>query len=221
MTELIKLFTNESLTVKIIMGVIFLYFNSKWFVRLPFMPKKRSHGNCSLYPDMKEIIAVAVDKCRRIVVIEEKTTIRDQMRFLDVVQKAIIIRMLDVFRSFNPTHKEIRDYKRIVKLAGIENSKTIKAWFKDNGYAKKSGEGWAAYKKDKVELAISQVSESLSDEFIGFSITREELKQKHLIELVPYAVEMYNKAFDKAREISIEKESEIESINNEGKSEAI
>ena len=90
----------------------------------------------------------------------------------------------------------------------------FRKWFKENGFTKKTDTEFIVYIKEKLELVRKVVSGRLDDEFIKYTISREDLRASNIKNLIPHIQEKYTKMFYDVRVITVNKEKELSNLDN-------
>lgn len=181
-------------------------------IKIPFLPygNKKSHEGCSLQSNMLKNI----EKQSTIIRIKYIDTLYEQMSKLEVIHDDITLKMRSIHNNINVNLKDQHHYSLLVYRMEKDIKSLIRKWFKENHYAERTELEFKAYSDEKITQILQRVSFYLDENYVGFKISREVLKNEHQKEFISYARTKFKDAFDNARYTSIEKDRIVKDILN-------
>ena len=206
--DLVKLFEGESLIVKVIFVLVFLL-TSKNIITIPFTVKKRkSHKGCSLHTHMLKSIS---DQAR-IIRIKHIDTLYEQMSMLESIHDEITLRMRAIYNHIAHETQDKEHYSLLVNVLEKEVKGLFRKWFKENHFTSRTELEFKTYVDEKVSQLLQRVSFGIDEKYKGFDFPRDELRKEHEKDFIAFAGNKFRDAFYKARDISAEKEKQVDEI---------
>lgn len=191
--------------------IVFTLFLARWgVIKIPFIPygNKKNHDGCSLESDMM----ANIEKQSTIIRIKYIDTLYEQMSKLEVIHDDITLKMRSIHNNINVDLKDQHHYSLLVYRMEKDVKSLIRKWFKENHFAERTDLEFKAYTEEKITQILQRVSFYLDQNYVGFNITRKQLREEHEKEFISYASLKFKDAFYYARQISIEKDKMIKEI---------
>ena len=216
MTAILNTVLEMPLGSQITAIIVIGYLIVKGIIKIPTFGSKNNnnvHAKCGNFDSVINLINNAVSIYQKTIRIKYIDTLYEQMTLLEVTHEDITLKMLSDFRELTSNIKDIRTYRSLIKEMEHELKNLFRKWFKENHFTKRTDQEFIHYIKDKLQLVQKVITAKLDDEFVDYSITRKELRDDNMTNLVPYIQDKYTKLFYEVRDISSVKEKEVEELN--------
>ena len=209
--ELVPLFVDSPLYVKIIFSVIVLLptFLSSSSIVLHFK-KDKKHSNCRLYPSL-----IQRDEMKEeIKEIKDRITLKEQMSALSSANNRLIFLLRKVYLTLNNDNLDIQHYDMLLRNAKEELKDTVRSWLRENHYTLKTEKQWVEYKEkrkgDMIDIVVYHLNKGHKDEY--FKIKRALLSKVNTKEVIPTALDVWDSMYDEFREIARRNENRIKEL---------